>query len=140
MSSKGSSLGNRALRPKAALHFLRVGHTDRVSWRHRFPVDARGRFPRDRHPGRYRHLARNRPQDAGDGAAVTNYSQYSISSNVNGIEDIEAQTLTGISVQKIYFQPDVNLDLAIAQIVSATNAIRALLPPELGHPQRTAAL
>ena len=34
---------------------------------------------------------------------------------------MEAQTLNGLSVQKIYFQPDVNLDLAIAQIVSATN-------------------
>jgi multidrug efflux pump subunit AcrB len=65
---------------------------------------------------------------------VTTYSQYAISSNVNGIKDIEAQTLTGISVQKIYFQPDVNLDLAIAQIVSATNAIRALLPPGIQPP------
>src|ERR1700688_4279694 len=41
---------------------------------------------------------------------VTTYSEYSISSNVNGIKDIEAQTLAGISVQKIFFQPDVNLD------------------------------
>jgi multidrug efflux pump subunit AcrB len=46
---------------------------------------------------------------------VTTYSEYTISSNVNGIKDIEAQTLNGISVQKIFFQPDVNLDLAIAQ-------------------------
>ena len=65
---------------------------------------------------------------------VTTYSQYSISSNVNGIKDMEAQTLNGISVQKIYFQPDVNLDLAIAQIVSATNAIRALMPPGIQPP------
>jgi multidrug efflux pump subunit AcrB len=65
---------------------------------------------------------------------VTTYSQYTISSNVNGIKDIEAQTLDGISVQKIYFQPDVNLDLAIAQIVSATNAVRALLPPGIQPP------
>jgi Cu/Ag efflux pump CusA len=36
--------------------------------------------------------------------------------------------------EKIYFQPDVNLDLAIAQIVSATNAIRALLPPGIQPP------
>jgi len=54
---------------------------------------------------------------------VSTYSQYSISANVSGIKNIEAQTLNGLSVQKIYFQPDVNLDLAIAQIVSATNAI-----------------
>ena len=65
---------------------------------------------------------------------VTTYSQYSISSNVSGIKDIEAQTMAGLSVQKIYFQPDVNLDLAIAQIVSATNAIRALMPPGIQAP------
>src|SRR6478752_1896653 len=65
---------------------------------------------------------------------VTTYSQYSISANVNGIKSMEAQTLNGLSVQKIYFQPDVNLDLAIAQIVSATNAIRALMPPGIQPP------
>jgi multidrug efflux pump subunit AcrB len=65
---------------------------------------------------------------------VSTYSQYSISSNVNGIKNMEAQTLDGLSVQKIYFQPDVNLDLAIAQIVSATNSIRALMPPGIEPP------
>ena len=65
---------------------------------------------------------------------VTTYSQYALSSSVNGIRDIEAQTLNGISVQKIYFQPDVNLDLAIAQIVSATNFIRVLMPPGIQAP------
>jgi multidrug efflux pump subunit AcrB len=65
---------------------------------------------------------------------VTTYSQYSISANVNGIKNIEAQTMMGLSVQKIFFQPDVNLDLAIAQVVSATNAIRALMPPGIQPP------
>jgi multidrug efflux pump subunit AcrB len=65
---------------------------------------------------------------------VTTYSQYSISTSVSGIKNMEAQTLNGISVQKIYFQPDVNLDLAIAQIVSATNAIRALMPAGIQAP------
>ncbi len=65
---------------------------------------------------------------------VSTYSQYAISSNVNGIKDIEAQTLNGLSVQKIFFQPDVNLDLAIAQIVSATNFIRVLLPAGIQAP------
>src|SRR6195256_184407 len=65
---------------------------------------------------------------------VSTYSQYSISTNVNGIKNMEAQTLNGLSVQKIYFQSDVNLDLAIAQIVSATNAIRALMPPGVQPP------
>src|SRR6202163_4137508 len=57
-----------------------------------------------------------------------------MSTNVNGIKDMEAQTLDGISVQKIYFQPDVNLDLAIAQIISATNYIRVLMPAGIQAP------
>jgi multidrug efflux pump subunit AcrB len=65
---------------------------------------------------------------------VTTYSQYALSSSVNGIRDIEAQTLNGISVQKVFFQPDVNLDLAISQIVSATNFIRLLMPPGIQAP------
>src|SRR5579863_4342253 len=65
---------------------------------------------------------------------VTTYSQYSISSNVNDIRNIESQTLSGISVEKIYFQPNVNIDLAISQIVSATNSIRSLLPPGVQPP------
>jgi multidrug efflux pump subunit AcrB len=65
---------------------------------------------------------------------VTTYSQYAMSSNVNGIKNMEAQSLNGLSIQKVYFQPDVNLDLAIAQIVSATNVIRALMPPGIQAP------
>jgi multidrug efflux pump subunit AcrB len=47
---------------------------------------------------------------------------------------LEAQTLNGISVIKIFFQPDVNIDLAISQIVSASNYIRVLLPSGIQAP------
>jgi multidrug efflux pump subunit AcrB len=65
---------------------------------------------------------------------VTTYSEYSLSASVNGIKDIEAQTLNGISVQKIFFQPDAKIDLAIAQIVAGTNAIRSLMPTGIQPP------
>ena len=65
---------------------------------------------------------------------VTTYSEYAISSSVNDIRNMESQTVEGIAVQKIYFQPNVNVDLAIAQIVSATNAIRALMPTGIEPP------
>src|SRR5271169_4643208 len=67
-------------------------------------------------------------------ARVATYSEYSISATVNGIKNMESQTLSGIVVQKIYFQPNVNLDLAISQIASATNSIRALMPPGINPP------
>jgi len=65
---------------------------------------------------------------------VTTYSEYSISSSVNDIKNISSQTLSGISVERIYFQPGVNVDLAIAQIVSASNSIRALMPTGIQPP------
>src|ERR1700741_2255934 len=64
----------------------------------------------------------------------TTYSQCALSSRVNGIRDSEAQTRNRISVQKVFFQPDVNLGLAISQIVSATNFIRVLMPPGIQAP------
>src|SRR5208283_2225194 len=65
---------------------------------------------------------------------VTTYSEYSISSNVSDIRNIESQTLSGVAVEKVFFQPNVNVDLAISQIVSASNAIRSLMPVGIQPP------
>jgi multidrug efflux pump subunit AcrB len=65
---------------------------------------------------------------------VTTYSEYSISSNVSDIQSMESQTLSGIAVEKIFFQPNVNIDLAISQIVSASNAIHPLMPTGTNPP------
>src|SRR5277367_2940846 len=65
---------------------------------------------------------------------VTTYSEYSISSNGSDVRNIESQTLEGLAVEKIYFQPNVNVDLAIAQLVSASNSIRALMPAGVQPP------
>lgn len=47
---------------------------------------------------------------------VTEYSERTTSSNVNGTKNSEAETVSGVSVQKIFFQPDVDLDLAIRAV------------------------
>jgi len=65
---------------------------------------------------------------------VTTYSEFYISSNVGNIRNIESQTLEGLAVEKIYFQPNVNIDLAISQIVSASNSARALMPAGIQPP------
>ena len=65
---------------------------------------------------------------------VTTYSEFSLSNNVNGIRNIESQTLQGVTVEKVYFQPDVSIDLAISQIVASTNSIRAAMPPGIQPP------
>ena len=65
---------------------------------------------------------------------VTTYSEYAISSNVTSIRNIESQTLEGLAVEKIFFQPGVNISLAIAQIDAGSNAIRALMPQGIEPP------
>ena len=65
---------------------------------------------------------------------VTTYSEFALSNNVNGIKNIESQTLQGVTIEKVYFQPDVSIDLAISQVVAATNSIRAVLPPGIQPP------
>ena len=65
---------------------------------------------------------------------VTTYSEFSLSNNVNGIKNIESQTLQGVAIEKVYFQPDVSIDLAISQIVASTNSIRAVMPPGIQPP------
>ncbi len=59
---------------------------------------------------------------------ITTYAEYGISNNVNSIRRMESTTLQGTAVQRIYFDPSVSLDLAIAQVVSSTNSIRAVMP------------
>ena len=46
---------------------------------------------------------------------VATYSEYSISSGVTGIKNIVSQTLEGIVVEKVYFQPEVNVELTISR-------------------------
>ena len=65
---------------------------------------------------------------------VATYSEYSLSSSVTGIRNIESQTLEGIVVERVYFQPGVDIGLAISQIVSGTNSIRALMPTGIQPP------
>ncbi len=65
---------------------------------------------------------------------VTTYTEFSLSNNVNGIKNMESETLSGVTIEKVYFQPDVSIDLAIAQVVAATNSIRAVLPPGIQPP------
>src|SRR5271170_6448735 len=52
---------------------------------------------------------------------VTTYSEFGLSNNVNGIRRMESTTLQGVTIERIYFDQDVSIDLAIAQVVASTN-------------------
>ncbi len=65
---------------------------------------------------------------------ITNYSEFSLSSNVNNIKRIDSTTIQGTVTERIYFDSSVSIDLAMAQVDSAMNAIRSRMPPGVQPP------
>ncbi len=65
---------------------------------------------------------------------ITTYSEFGLSNNVNNIRRMESQTLPGVTIEKVYFDSSVSIDLAITQVVSSANSIRALMPPGVQPP------
>jgi multidrug efflux pump subunit AcrB len=65
---------------------------------------------------------------------ITTYSEFALSNNVNGIKRMESTTLQGVTIERIYFQENVSIDLAISQVVASTNSIRGVMPPGIQPP------
>ena len=65
---------------------------------------------------------------------ITTYSEFGLTNNVNNIKRLESQTLQGTTVEKVYFDSAVSIDLAIAQVVSSVNSIRAVMPTGVQPP------
>jgi multidrug efflux pump subunit AcrB len=59
---------------------------------------------------------------------VTNYER-GLTTTVNDIEHIESQTLSGISIVKIFFQPNANIAAAVAQVTAISQTQLRALPP-----------
>jgi CzcA family heavy metal efflux pump len=62
------------------------------------------------------------------GRIITPYERI-LPTTVNDIEHIESQSLPGIGVVKIYFQPGVDIRTATAQVTSASQTILKQMPP-----------
>src|SRR5450755_3737829 len=52
-----------------------------------------------------------------------------MTTTVNDIEHIESQSYYGVAVVRVYFQPNVKVDLAMAQIGAISNSILRGMPP-----------
>src|SRR6202167_2665134 len=59
---------------------------------------------------------------------VTNYER-GLSTTVNDIEHVESQSLTGISVIKIFFQPGARIEAATAQVTAISQTVLRQMPP-----------
>jgi multidrug efflux pump subunit AcrB len=64
---------------------------------------------------------------------VTNYER-GLTTTVNDIEHIESLTLRGTSVVKVFFQPGVKTEAAVAQITAISQSVLRQLPPGTNAP------
>src|ERR1700731_2112483 len=60
---------------------------------------------------------------------ITANSERAVTTLVNDVEHIESQSLSGIAVVKIYFQPPANVQTALAQTTAIVQTILRFLPP-----------
>ena len=67
------------------------------------------------------------PQDMAD-RIITN-SERGMTVTVNNIEHIESQSVNGVGVIKIFFQPDANIQTALAQVTAIVQTTVRALPP-----------
>jgi multidrug efflux pump subunit AcrB len=67
------------------------------------------------------------PQEMAD--RVVTPCERALTTTVNDIEHSESTSYQGISVIKVYFQPGVKIDLAVAQVTSIVQTILRVLPP-----------
>ena len=61
------------------------------------------------------------------------YERY-MTAQVSDIEHIESQSLNGYGVVKIFFQKNVNISAALAQVTAASQTVLKLLPPGITPP------
>src|SRR6202030_4349320 len=60
---------------------------------------------------------------------ITSNSERAVTTLVNDVEHLESQSLNGISVVKIYFQPKANIQTALAQTTAIVQTILRTMPP-----------
>src|SRR5579884_3075326 len=69
-----------------------------------------------------------------DGRIVSNFER-ALTQNVSGIEHIESQSHQAIAVTRVYFHPNVQVDLALSQIVTQCQVVVRNMPPGTFPPQ-----
>ena len=66
---------------------------------------------------------------------IVGICERALSTTVNNIKSTESQSYNGVGVIKVSFQPDVQIDLAIAQVTALAQSILRQMPPGILPPQ-----
>src|SRR6201987_3912865 len=65
---------------------------------------------------------------------IVTVTERAFTTTVNGIEHIESVSLTGTAITRLYFQPNVPIEAAIAQVNAQAQQILRQLPPGIFPP------
>lgn len=68
------------------------------------------------------------------GSRITGQTERVLTTTVNDIEHIESNSLAGIGIIKVYFQPGANIQTALAQITGITQTMLRQLPQGITPP------
>jgi multidrug efflux pump subunit AcrB len=60
---------------------------------------------------------------------MVTFFERSMTTTVNDIEHIESQSYTGVSVTRVYFQPNAKVEVALAQITAIAQTLLRPMPP-----------
>ncbi len=63
------------------------------------------------------------------GNRIAGVTERALTTTVNDIEHIESQSMAGVTVVKLFFQPTANIQTALAQVVSISQTQLRMLPP-----------
>jgi len=65
---------------------------------------------------------------------IVTIAELNFSSSVNDIEHMESQSMKGISIIKLYFQPGAKIEAAVAQLSAVSETILYMMPPGMMPP------
>ncbi len=65
---------------------------------------------------------------------IVTSAERSFTTTVNDIEHIESQSLPGVSVIKVFFQPNAKVEAGVAQITASSQSVLRVMPPGLTSP------
>ena len=68
------------------------------------------------------------------GNRITQSHERILTTTVSDIEHIESQSLGGIAIIKIFFQPNVNIQSALSQVVAVSQSVLRQMPPGITPP------
>jgi len=91
--------------------------------------DAHGHLSQHRHPGGHGGVELQRPLGQEMANRIVTNSERGMTTTVNDIEHIESQSLNGLALIKIFFQPHVNIASAVAEITAISQVQLRSLPP-----------